>query len=71
MRAGLVLVFLLVSGPLSFVHAEAIEDVLECQPQELSFGVNNAFIRAMTDDSTQQSDSWLLYMPTMCGQSES
>ncbi len=71
MRVGLVLVFLLVSGPLSFVHAEVQEDVLECQSRELSFGVNNAFLRAMTDDSSQPSESWLLYMPAMCGQSES
>ena len=72
MRVGLILVFLLVSGPLSFVHAEVQEeDVFECQPQELSFGVNNAFLRAMTDDSTQPSESWLLYMPAMCGQSDS
>ena len=71
MRVGLILVFLLVSGPLSFVHAEVQEEVLECQPSELSFGVNNAFLRAMTDESSQPSESWLLYMPAMCGQSES
>jgi len=71
MRAGLILVFLLVSGPLSFVQAEAKDEVFECQPEELSFGVNNAFVRAMTDGSSQQSEEWLLYMPTMCGQSES
>ena len=71
MRVGLILVFLLVSGPLSFVHAQVQEEVLECQPQELSFGVNNAFLRAMTDDLSQPSESWLLYMPTICGQTES
>ena len=71
MRAGLILVFLLVSGPLSFAQAEVQEEVFQCQPQELSFGVNNAFTRAMTDDSSQPSESWLLYMPALCGQSES
>ncbi|MBT3653016.1 MAG: hypothetical protein HN541_06880, partial [Euryarchaeota archaeon] len=70
MRVGLILVFLLVSGPLSFVHAEIQEEVFECQPTELSFGVNNAFLRAMTDESSESSESWLLYMPAMCGQSE-
>jgi subtilisin-like proprotein convertase family protein len=71
MRVGLILVFLLVSGPLSFAQAEVQEEVYQCQPKELSFGVNNAFVRAMTEDSSQPSDSWLLYMPGLCGQSES
>jgi subtilisin-like proprotein convertase family protein len=71
MRVGLILVFLLVSGPLSFAQAEVQEEVFQCQPRELSFGVNNAFVRAMTDDSSQLSDSWLLYMPSLCGQPES
>ena len=41
-----------------------------CSPTELSFGVNNAFVRAMTDGASDSSKQWLVYMPSMCGQTE-
>ena len=70
MRVGVFLVLLTLLAPISQAQPTIEADKLTCSPSELSFGVNNAFVRAMTDGSTDVSDEWLVYMPSMCGQTE-
>ena len=70
MRVGIFLILLTLLAPFSYAQATTSADRYECTPNELSFGVNNAFVRAMTDGSTDASEEWLVYMPSMCGQTE-
>ena len=70
MRVGMFLIVLTLLAPFSYAQATTSQDRYECEPTELSFGVNNAFVRAMTDGLTDASDQWLVYMPSMCGQTE-
>ena len=70
MRVGIFLIVLTLLAPFSYAHATTNDDRYECMPNELSFGVNNAFVRAMSDGSTDASNEWLVYVPSMCGQTE-
>ncbi|MGB0365266.1 MAG: hypothetical protein ACPGJD_04300, partial [Candidatus Poseidoniaceae archaeon] len=70
MRVGIFLILLTLLAPFSYAQATTNAERYECTPNELSFGVNNAFVRAMSDGSTDASDQWLVYMPSMCGQTE-
>ena len=70
MRVGIFLILLTLLAPFSYAQATTSAERYECTPNELSFGVNNAFVRAMTDGSTDVSDEWLVYMPSMCGQTQ-
>ena len=70
MRVGIFLIVLTLLAPFSYAHATTNADSYECMPNELSFGVNNAFVRAMSDGSTDASNEWLVYVPSMCGQTE-
>ena len=70
MRVGIFLVLLTFLAPIAHAQPAPESERLECNPAELSFGVNNAFIRAMTDGAEDASAEWLVYMPTMCGQTK-
>ena len=70
MRVGVFLVLLTLLAPISQAQPAIQADTITCSPSELSFGVNNAFVRAMTDGAQDLSDQWLVYMPSMCGQTE-
>ena len=52
MRVGIFLILLTLLAPFSYAQATTSAERYECTPNELSFGVNNAFVRAMTDGST-------------------
>ena len=62
MRVGIFLILLTLLAPFSYAQATTSADRYECTPNELSFGVNNAFVRAMTDGSTDASEEWLVYL---------
>ncbi|MGB1986287.1 MAG: hypothetical protein ACPHS8_07555, partial [Candidatus Poseidoniaceae archaeon] len=70
MRVSVFLILLTLLAPISQAQPSVQSDQFECSPNELSFGVNNAFVRAMTDGSEDVSDQWLVYMPSMCGQNQ-
>ena len=70
MRVGIFLVLLTFLAPIAHAQPAPESEKLECHPEELSFGVNNAFVRAMTDGAEDASAEWLVYMPTMCGQTK-
>ena len=70
MRVSVLLVLITLLAPIAHAQPTPESELIECNPDELSFGVNNAFVRAMTDGATDASNQWLVYMPTMCGQTE-
>ena len=70
MRVGVLLIFITLLAPIAHAQPTNRSEIIECTPTELSFGVNNAFVRAMTDGAQDISDQWLVYMPSMCGQTE-
>jgi len=70
MRVGVFLIFITLLAPIAHAQPAPELEIIECTPTELSFGVNNAFIRAMTDEAQDISEQWLVYMPSMCGQTE-
>ena len=70
MRVSVFLILLTLLAPISQAQPLPRQDTLECSPSELSFGVDTAFVRAMTDGSNEVSDQWLVYMPGICGFTE-
>ena len=70
MRVGVFLILLTLLAPIAYAHPTPTSEQFERTPSELSFGVNTAFVRAMTDGAEDASNQWLVYMPSMCGQTE-
>ena len=70
MRVGVFLILLTLLAPIAYAQPAPTSEQFECTPSELSFGVNTAFVRAMTDGAEDASNQWLVYMPSMCGQTE-
>ena len=70
MRVSVFLILLTLLAPISQAQPSVQSNQFDCSPNELSFGVNNAFVRAMTDESSDVSDQWLVYMPSMCGKNQ-
>lgn len=70
MRVSVFLILLTLLAPISQAQPSVQSNQFDCSPNELSFGVNNAFVRAMTDESADVSDQWLVYMPSMCGKNQ-
>ena len=68
MRVGVFLILITLLAPVANAQSVAEAEIIECTPSELSFGVNNAFVRSMTDGAEDASAQWLVYMPAMCGQ---
>ena len=70
MRVGIFLILLTLLAPITQAHPIPESTPIDCDPSELSFGVDTAFVRAMSDGVTDASDAWLVYMPSMCGLTE-
>ena len=68
MRVSVFLILITLLAPVANAQSVAEAEIIECTPSELSFGVNNAFVRSMTDGAEDASAQWLVYMPAMCGQ---
>ena len=59
MRVGIFLILLTLLAPFSYAQATTSADRYECTPNELSFGVNNAFLARtimISDPETGVSD---------------
>ena len=60
MRVSVFLVLITLLAPVANAQSVAEAEIIECTPSELSFGVNNAFVRSMTDGAEDASAQWLV-----------